>query len=692
MSFLSPVFLWGLLAMAIPVIVHLFNFRRTKRILFTNVAFLKVVETQTSSFRRLKQWLIMAARCLFLAALALAFAQPFLPAKNAKNGSLKMGMSSIYIDNSMSMQGLSDNKRYLDWAVTKIDDMLSVFSKGSNLMLVTNDFDADDQGLGTAERLRNKLTTVNISPTFKALDKVYKRQTNLLQRNGSTGGNQLFWFSDFQKSTVGNLSKLAIDSSNRLFLVPIQTENTPNVFVDSVWLATPFIREMQNNMLFVKLSNAGSEEVEKLPIKLLIDDKQVSTASVSIEPNGSATASFNFTTVGKGFKRGKISFDDQPITFDNDFFFVLNASPTIQVLHLYQNRSQDDYIGKVFSNDSLFNLKSVSAFGADVGQFKNANLIILEGVDAPSGSFVASLTDFVNKGGSLMVFPSAKPNLPAYTTLLQNFGIGSISANSQPVQPQNQVAVQEPDKQNPFYLDVFERTSSQTNISTPLQQTVWNWQGPGEKVLTLKNGSTFLSNTSVGTSGRVYVCASPLDDAFGNFARHGYFVPTMYKAASASLPSQQVAYGFDDESVSFTLNNIKQNATYKLKSGKNEIVPIQSVNGNVLTVELPKAAQLADNQQLESGYYELQLDGKTEQLIALNHDNQESKLAGYSADELREVFKGQKNVEVFDNIKSNEFADAFRAANIGTPLWKYFVLAALVFLLIEILLIRFMKG
>ena len=103
MNFLYPPFLFGLLAMTIPVVVHFFNFRRTKRVFFTNVAFLKQVNTTTSSFRRLKHLLIMAARMLFLGCLALAFAQPFFPSKN-NAGLGSAGVTSFYLDNSLSMQ------------------------------------------------------------------------------------------------------------------------------------------------------------------------------------------------------------------------------------------------------------------------------------------------------------------------------------------------------------------------------------------------------------------------------------------------------------------------------------------------------------------------------------------------------------------------------------------------------------
>ncbi|AFK03513.1 double-transmembrane region domain protein [Emticicia oligotrophica DSM 17448] len=697
MQFLFPSFLWGLLALSVPVIIHLFNFRRTKRVFFTNVAFLKAVETQTSSFRRVKQYLILASRILFLLFLVLAFAQPFLPAKNgAANRSSGLGVNSLYLDNSLSMQNTTENKRYLDLAVTKIDELLTLFRQSPNIQLITNDFSGEDQAVTNTTKVKDRLTSVDFSSNPRTLESVYKRQYNLAQKHNSSANNQFFWFSDFQKSTAGDLRKLKTDTLNKLFLVPVQGKKNQNVFTDSVWLASPFIREMQNNVLYVKVYNSGSEEVEKLPVKLFIDNAQASTASVNIAPNGSATATFNFTVKDKGFHRGKVSFDDQPITFDNDYYFVLNASPKIQILHLYQERSSADYIGKVFDNDSLFAYRAYNATNVDVGQFKSANLIVMEGVEQLSEIFKASLDEFVRNGGNLLVFPSERPDLVSYSQFLGAFGIQSFMLNNQPVLPQSQQALAEPNRQNPFFADVFERTTLQGVVNTPVMQAAWTWSGVGEKILTFKNMQNFITSTRA-SQGRIYVCASPLEKSYGNFAEHAFFVPTMFKIASMSSKQERTAYNFSEGSINLELPNAKKNATYKLKNvsspnNKIEIIPIQRIVGTTLTLELPKSSELSDNQVLESGYYELQLDGKTEKLLALNHDNEESRMDFYSPEELRNFFAGQKNVTIFDNLLDGDFVKTFQENNVGTPLWKYCVMLALAFLFIEILLIRFMKG
>ncbi|GHB77355.1 BatA domain-containing protein [Persicitalea jodogahamensis] len=687
MSFLFPSFLWGLLAVSVPIAIHFFNFRRTKRVFFTNVAFLKAVETQTSSFRKVKHWLILAARVLAVTCLVLAFAQPFLPSKS-ELGISRQGITSLYLDNSYSMQNEENNKRYLDIATGRLGDLLSVFRNATTLQLMTNDFSAPEQTLATADKIRDRLTTVGLSHTPRTLTEVYRRQQNLMARHATAGENQLFWFSDFQKSTVGDLSKIEVDSTNRLFIVPVQATPEKNIYVDSVWLNTPFIRELQNNILYVKVSNSGTEVAENTVVKLYLDDAQVSTASVDVPANGSANASFNFSIKGRGYKKGRITFDDFPVTFDNDYYFVLNASPVINIVHVYGQPTGGRYIENVFDNDSLFSTQSFSVQNVDVGQLRSADLVVLEGVEQPSGSIRTALEDFVKKGGSLAIIPPTSPDAGSYSSFLANLRINGLQPRQGAPQP---VPMNLPDRGTPFFSDVFEESVRQeTNLSLPSASPTWQWTNSGNTLLTLRNGQTYLSQTSVG-QGKLYLFAAPLSAAYGNVAQHALFVPVMYKLASLSVRAQRTAYSFDENSLAMTVSDPKPNAVYKLRRGKTELIPVQRLNGNQLVLELPKSNQLSDDQSVDAGYYELMNEDNTEQLLALNHDNSESKLEYYTPDELRAAFSGNKNVEVFDKIDDAAFAREFEDQNLGTSLWKYFLIAALVFLLMEILLIRFLK-
>ncbi len=686
MQFLFPSFLFALAATAVPVMIHLFNFRRTRRVLFTNVAFLKQVNTTTSSFRKLKHWLVLAARILAIACLVLAFAQPVIPAKNGA-GFTGRGVTSLYLDNSLSLQSELDNKRALDVAVGKAEDLLTVLPNATNLQLLTNDFGSDEHALATTGQVRDRLAAIEFANTPRRLESVYRRQ-QALAASHSAAGNQDFWISDFQKSTAGDLSRLPVDSTTRLFLVPVQAPNRQNVLVDSVWLATPFVRDMQPNYLSVTLRNTGDEAVENLSVKLLVDEKQVAAQPVTVPARGAVTARFPFTVRGRGYQRGRVSFDDSPITFDNDYFFVLNAAPTIPVLHLFGQKAPGNYVEAVFANDSLFTLRSLPATNADPGLLRAVNLVVLEGVSRVEGALRSSLDAFVRGGGSVLVIPPAQPDAAAYNSLLGGYGIRLATTPvpaPNPVQPLAEVA-----RQSPFYADLFENSTQSDPLAMPSAAPVLTWQVPGEKLLSFRDGRPFLTQSRAGR-GTVYLLASPLDAPFGDFSRNALFVPVLYKMAALSVRQEPLAYSFRENALSLDVPGATPNAVFRLRRGKLDLIPVQRLVGNRLTLELPKTDQLNTGQTLESGYYELLLNDRSQRLLAFNHDDAESQLDVYSPDELRRIFANRKNVQVFDNLTDGDFVKTFRAQNLGLSLWKYFLLAALGFLLVEVALIRWMR-
>ena len=686
MSFLFPTFLWGLLAISVPIAIHIFNFRRTKRVYFTNVAFLKAVETQTRSVRKIKHWLILAARILAITCLAFAFAQPFLPGKN-NLASGRKGITSLYLDNSFSMQSEANNKRYIDLATSHLSDLLGIFKNAASLQLITNDFSAQEQGLYRSDKIRDMLTTIGLAHTPRSLQDVYKRQENLIARHQTNGKNQLFWFSDFQKSTAGDLSSLKIDTTSQLFIIPVQAVPEKNVYVDSAWLNTPFIRELQNNVLFVKVSNSGKEEARNVVLKLTLDNTQASTASVNVPANGNAVAKFNFNLKGKGYKKGRINFDDFPVTFDNDYYFVLNASPLIRILHIYGQKNPGNYIQNVYANDSLFSVQSYSSGNVDQGLIKDADMVILEGVDQISGSLPQELQNFAMKGGSIAVIPSVSPNQQSYESFLRLVGINGLTVekNRNP----ELVPFTAPDRNNPFFNDVFEESVRQEiNLNLPSASPVWSWSNAGQQLLALRNGQNYLSMITRGT-GKIYMFASPLNPEYGSMAQHAIFVPVMYKMAAMSVRAQRTAFTFDENPIALNLGSVTPNAVYKLRRNKTEIIPVQRITGNQLLLEVPQGEQIGEG--LDAGYFELVKDNTTEQIIALNHNNKESKLDYYAPEELKAFFAGQKNVQVFENLDDSAFSREFQQQNLGTSLWKYFLYGALFFLLVEILLIKFQK-
>src|SRR6187401_145767 len=141
MTFAHPWLLWGLTLTAIPILIHLFNFRRYKTVYFTNVRFLKEVTEETAVRSKIKHWLVLAARLLAVIFLVLAFAQPVIPVKNNPNvvASEKRGVS-IYVDNSFSMDAEADEEKLLNRAVRRAREILNAYGADDRFQLLTNEF------------------------------------------------------------------------------------------------------------------------------------------------------------------------------------------------------------------------------------------------------------------------------------------------------------------------------------------------------------------------------------------------------------------------------------------------------------------------------------------------------------------------------------------------------------------------
>jgi hypothetical protein len=668
---------------------------------FTNVAFLKNVDTTTSSFRRLKHILILLARIAFITFLVLAFAQPFIPARqNQEQSALQnKGLTSIYIDNSLSMQNESDKSRNLDVAVDQIGQVLKILPNTPSYQLLTNDFESRDQFVASSDKLKDRLTEINLSNTSRSLDAIYRRQKSLLEKYSSTPQNQVFWFSDFQKSTAGELEKIALDTLNQYFIVPVQAEERANVYVDSLWLTTPFVKEMESNILNVRFVNSGAERVDNLPVKLFVDEKQVASSTITLEADAEGVMEFTFTVQDKGFKKGRIAFEDYPVTFDNEYYFVINAAPVINIVHLYQE-PRTQYISSVFGNESVFKVKSYNINNADLAQVKTSDLVVIENVSTVDPMLRSQLEGFVKEGGSLLIFPSNQPDVNSYGQLLSSLGVRglarpSVVSSSVNVSPVSYTAADDspvnvlapPDMRNPFFESIFENTTQKGMINMPFANSVLVWRNTGTALLQFRNNQPFLSQFST-QQGKTYLVASPLDTKYSNFPKHALFVPVLYKIASLSKSQERLSYTFQEPNIVVEINHTSSEQVYKLKKENFEVIPSQRKSGNQLVFQLPQPGQATASETPESGYYELMLNNNTERILAFNYDKKESDMKTYSPQELHKIFGNKKNVQVYNSVKDGDFAEDFKAKNVGQNLWKYCLLAALFFLLTEIALIR----
>jgi hypothetical protein len=175
-----------------------------------------------------------------------------------------------------------------------------------------------------------------------------------------------------------------------------------------------------------------------------------------------------------------------------------------------------------------------------------------------------------------------------------------------------------------------------------------------------------------------------LNNKLTNFTSHSVFVLVMYKIAFNSIiEGERLSYSFQEPFIGLDLDLKASENVYTLTSGEFKIIPAQRMIGRKLMLEIPK-------DQMKAGFYELRTKDGVEKLLAFNYGKDESKMDFYDYDHLKKTFAQNKNIQVYNVDNHEEFINKFKNENIGIPLWKYSLILCLLFLAIEILLIRFL--
>jgi hypothetical protein len=665
MTFLYPSFLWALGVLAIPVIIHLFNFRKTIRIYFSNNRFLKQVKESTTAKRKLKHYLILASRLLFLAFLVFAFCQPIIPAAEQ---TVNYRNIVFYLDNSQSMSApLSDQRRGLDAGISFITDIVNVFPTDSRYKLITNDFAPFSNSYKSKKETLDLLTQVRLSPVSRTIREV----KNQIRKGGAARDEEIFWISDFQKSTAGKPEAVS-DTSLKWHLVPIEFNKISNVFVDTAFLDNPFASSGEKNVLRIKVRNDGQDDVTQLSVKLRINSIQVGATTVDVPKQGVNEAAFDLTTRLTGLNRATVSFNDFPISFDNEFFFTLNYKEKIRVLEI-RNSSNATPIEKVYGNTQVFAHRSFSAANFNYSLLNDSDLVVVNGLNFLDASLSAALREYLRKGGTLIFIPGNAPDVVNLKPFLQL----PVLNRAQGTEWQE---LDKPDFSNPFFQNVFEERSS--GMIMPKANPVLDWGNDRSAILKFKNDKPFLSRVDQG--GKIYLMSSPLDNTLTDFFNHGLFVPVMYRiAASSRKKESKLYYSLPETFLALRLDSLPAGEQIRLVS-QEEIIPSQRRAGNDMLLDVPKFA-------LKTGFYKVVSAGDTVDLLAFNSGKAESLMDQYKSSDVKDFFGEGNNVTIFNARDTSAFSNEIKERYLGTPLWKYAILLALLFIAVEVLLIRFMK-
>ena len=675
MQFLFPGFLWALGLLAIPIVLHLFYFRRFRKVYFTNVRFLKEVKDETSARSRLRNLLVLAARLLAVGSLVLAFAQPFIP----RDTEVKQGPKavSIFLDNSFSMAAQSQDLSLMDKARQRAQQIIAAYSVEDRFQILTNDFEGRHQRLVSQEDALAMVDEIALSPTVRTLSQVINRQKQTL-RNAATETQVSYIISDFQRN-IADIEQPS-DTTLQVNLVPLTAVQERNVSIDSAWFEAPVQLLNQTNPLIVKVSNRSNEDADNIRLSIRHDGQAKPVGTLNIPAQSSALDTVNITILHTGRHRGELEITDYPIQFDDHYFLSFDVAEEIPVLLIHEN-TPDPYLESAFKSMSNFKVVNQLSRNIDYNGLPDFKLVVLHELPAISSGLSAGLTQYLRNGGNVLIFPAANANTGTYNSFL-----GPLPANELGAFETQERTVGSVNFEEFIFRGVFQNKS--TNLRLPVTKGNFRLSrtgGRGEEILlTYRDGSSFLSKYQIG-GGNLYFSSAPLSEQYNNLISSGeIFVPMLYKMAVSEGQAKPTAYTIGkNEVIALESHSGQGEIVYKLKGTEEEFIPEQRIVASKLYLSFRNPLKTA-------GFYDLFLDPQEPlSTLAFNYDRRESQMEYLSGDDLGAL--AGPNIAILPATAQADLSAIVGERSQGVVLWRWFLIAALAFLALEVLLLRFWK-
>ncbi|MDN3665419.1 BatA and WFA domain-containing protein [Algibacter miyuki] len=641
MQFKHPELLYALFLLLIPIIVHLFQLRKFEKVSFTNVAFLKEAKLQARKSSQIKKWLVLCTRLLLLACIVLAFAQPIIANKNVFKSKKE---TVIYLDNSFSMQAKGNQGELLKRAV---QDIIEQVPEDDNISIITNSQVFKNT---TIKSIKNELLQLNYAETPLTTTAALLKSNTFFSKDKNSL-KKLIFISDFQETEHPIL--VDKDSLKLTHFVQLQPVNVENISVDSLYISEKSASEIT---LKVLLKNNG-KAIENLPVSLFNNDTLIAKTSVPVNKE----AFTEFTLPSNKIINGKVSINDISLQFDNSLFFNINNTSKVNVLAI--NAADDGFLKRIYTN-SEFNYTGTALNQLNYNILESQNLIILNEINAIPNALTAALKQFTDEGGSLLIIPSINISVASYNALFQNnqTTFGPINTSEKRITSINY--------SHPLYSNgVFEKQVS--NFQYPKVNGFYNVHSNSiSSILKYEDTKPFLFQNK-----NTFVFTSALNSKNSNFKNSPLIVPTLYNIGKYSFKIPEIYYNIGKNN-SFEVNTqLQQDAVLSLVNETANNIPEQRIFNNKVQIKTSETPNTA-------GIYAIKNKTETIKNVSYNYGRTESKLVYTNLSHTKNMHLSHSVADVFDTIKSDTKINA---------LWKWFVIFALAFLLIEMCILKYFK-
>jgi hypothetical protein len=679
MEFVHPEFLWLLFLLLIPIIIHLFHFRKHKTLYFPSLKFIKYIEQENKSTQKLKNLLVLIARLLALIFIILCFAQPYF-GKN-KSRSAGKNVLAIYIDNSFSMSAKGTEGELLSEAKELTRRILKEAQPQTHILISTNKLDGIEQRLVTKVEALEYLEKIEVAPVRRNLDEVLNWQKDFLDReneqNMKLSSRQYVVISDFQKNQF-SAKKIKADVKANYYPIQILPQEISNLYIDSIWFASPIHKKGEANELFVRVRNLSNNDLVNAELEVEAGEQKRSIF-LDVLANKATVANFQFTNQNSGMIEGKASINDKQLFWDDDFYFSYNVAESAGILIL-NGEDANASVNRVFAIESFYKVKSISNLSFTKEELKKIDMVVLNGINDISSGLASELLEFKQQGGSLFIFPGTKISEGDYSNFLVDLDMPAISGTAKEGNKIDKI-----EYKDPFFKNVFEKENTSLNLPSvtksygvpnAVQSTIY-------PLIKMRNGTPLLMRSNE----NVYLFTSSLNEGFGDFTQNALF-PTVLLRAGEFAKRNLPLYALIGRENKLTLfEDLSEDRPLKLINKQFEFIPIISKNGMAVNISIsgPEAVE-----KLKAGNYKIFSESNLG-IIALNYERTESELVYVYENEIVKELKncGVKNI----NFNTVENGQSVTVIDLEKPqeYWRICLLLGLMFVLSEMALLRFWK-
>ncbi len=675
MTFLNPAILFGLIAAAVPILLHFLNLRKLKRIEFSSIRFLK--ELQQTKIRRLKfkRILLMVLRVMIIICVVMAFARPTIKTNIPISESSTEKNIIFILDNSFSMNDVENSGSLFNLAKSIIKLLSENISGNNKYYIITTTGDSLFYKSGNSgkidfpEKITLKETRGNIN---EALDRAF-RITSVDKKFF----NEIYLLSDFQKSNFDTTSLRKIiptEIAGRIksfVLVDFIPAEIDNRSVTGLQMKNQIIRPGIDITFEAIVFNHSNRDINNQTASLFINGNRRSLKSFDLLSNQSKTISFSSTLADSGFIFVTIEIEEDDISNDNRAYLSFYLPSVIQV-----NVFSDQPENYLFVKNALDNSGSTNVRTFPISRTNNisvnkssVNIIFID------NKFV-DLEKLVSSGQNTIVFPGENVNAGIYNSVLKTAGLSPSSLQIDANEKYQDILFE-----HPLLVDLYknekERISS-PDIFKNMKRTLSVNEIP---IIRLSDGSPFLSEVK-SESGKMLFCSvSPTLD-WSNYPLKSIFAPLVLKSVfylSSDFSSESITSG---QNISLMIDRIPDQLKIISPDNQEEYISNETIVNK---------KNISFNKTDKAGFYNFLASEKILAAVAANVDPMESENNYYTKDEIITLFENYgldtKTISRNDDIKTK-----LEELNLGFEIWKHFVLFAIIFALAEMFVAKNSKN